>query len=328
MAASPSLVTGAGGFIGRALATALRASGIPVRGVLRTSRQAPVDELVTADLATLEPDNRLMDGIDTVYHLAAKTHDLTDAAGVESEYQRINVEGTRRLLACIHGRAIRRFVFISSVKAVGEGGPGPIDDDAPARPLTAYGRSKLEAEHLVLDHARAHGFEAVVLRFPLVYGVGQRGNLQRMIGSIERGWFPVPPANRNRRSMLHVENAVDALRLAGAHPSAAGQTYTVADARPYETREIYDLIRQALGMSPASWTVPASALRAAAVAGDLARRVVGRRVGFDSDALQKLLGSAWYRGDRITRDLGFVPRRDLPGSIHSLVEDVRGQRHS
>jgi nucleoside-diphosphate-sugar epimerase len=319
-------VTGAGGFVGRALVERLRASGTIVRGLVRTAREGIADDLVAADLTSMPIDERLLEGIDLVYHLAAKTHDLADAAGVEAEYERVNVDGTRRLLACIPEGAVRRVVYVSSVKAVDEGGTDRVDESVEAYPTTPYGRSKLAAERLVWRAAGERGFEPVCLRFPLLYGVGQRGNLQRMIAAIAHHRFPVPPANGNRRSMLHVGNAVDALVLAGLHPAAAGRVYTVTDARPYSTREIYDAIRAALGRRPARWSAPEWSFQMAAGAGDLARRAIGRRVGFDSEALHKLIGSAWYGGTRIFEELGYHPTRDLPATIPLLVNDVRQGR--
>jgi nucleoside-diphosphate-sugar epimerase len=163
----------------------------------------------------------------------------------------------------------------------------------------------------------------VCLRFPLVYGPHQRGNLQRMIRAIERGRFPPPPDNGNRRSMLHVENAVDALVLAGTHPAAAGRVYIVTDERAYSTRQVYDAARVCLGLPPVAWAVPAAALRLIAAGGDLARHLAGRRLGFDTDAFQKLLGTAAYDATRIRRELGYRPTHDLLGTMPMLVGDAR-----
>lgn len=317
------LVTGATGFIGRALVSRLRASGGFVRGVARASSRSDAHELMLADLADLPGDSPALDDIDVVFHLAAKTHDMAEASGVEAHYQRTNVEGTRRLLAAARGRPVKRIVFVSSVKVIDEGNLTPADEDTPLRPVTPYGRTKLEAERMVIEESASGAFEAVCLRFPIVYGPGQRGNLQRMIAAIERGRFPPPPANGNRRSMLHVENAVDALLLAGQHPSAGGRTYIVADAAAYSTRGIYDAIRAALGRPPIRWAVPEWTFRLLAAGGDAVRRIAGRRIGFDSAAFQKLLGSAVYDIGRIQRELGYRPSHDLVGSVRSMVDEQR-----
>jgi len=319
------LVTGATGFVGRSLVSTLMTSGAFVRGLARTPVASAASELVIADLAELPPDSPAFHGIDVVFHLAAKTHDMAATRGVEAEYQRVNVEGTRRVVAAARFHGVRRVVFVSSVKAIDEGNETPASEQTLERPLTPYGRSKLEAERLVREVSTAGAFESACLRFPLVYGPRQRGNLQRMIAAIARGRFPPPPDNGNRRSMLHVANAVDALVLAGSHPAAAGRVYIVTDAEPYSTRAIFDAVRAALGRSPMHWQVPDAGFRMLAITGDLARQVVGRRVGFDSDAYQKLLGTAAYDSTAIQRDLGFWPAHELRSSLPALIEDLRAQ---
>jgi nucleoside-diphosphate-sugar epimerase len=321
-----ALVTGATGFVGRALVARLRADGVSVRGISRTSHaslspsttKARLD-FVVADLSegSLEPN--IVDGVDVIYHLAAKTHDVREGPGAEAEYRRLNVTGTERLHQALRPGSIRRFVLASSVKAVDEGGGEQIEETVVPRPITAYGRSKRAAEELVMRASESLRFEPVCLRFPLVYGPGQRGNLQRMMAAIEAGRFPPPPSNGNRRSLLHLDNAVEALLLAGRHPAAAGQVYFVTDATAYSTRAIYDAIRSALGLRTKAWAVPEPAFRVAALAGDLLRALTRRRVGFDSDALQKLLGSAWYSSAKIERELGYRPERDLFSSMPGLV---------
>ena len=317
------LVTGASGFIGSALMRRLQADGLPVRGIARTPGSWRGAEFVTADLAAGPLPTAVFEGVDTVYHLAAKTHDLHETANIEAEYTRINIDGTRNLLSVAQESHLRRVVFASSVKALDEGGPEPRDETWTPNPASAYGRTKLAAEKLIFELAAARRFEAVCLRFPLVYGAGQRGNLMRMMASIDRGRFPPPPENGNRRSMLHVENAVDALVLAGRHPAAAGQIYFVTDANAYSTRQLYDWMREALGKRPHRGSVPVWMFRMLAAWGDAARTFTGRRMGFDSDTLQKLLGSAWYSSKKIITELGFVPRRDLRSALPELVAAYR-----
>lgn len=317
------LVTGATGFIGSTLVRRLRAAGVRVRGIGHSRPSSPAAEAVTLDLTAGPIAPGVFEGVDTVFHLAAKTHDVTDARDTEAQYTRVNIEGTRHVLEAARAAHVRRVVFVSSVKALDEGGPERRDETWTPHPTTTYGRSKLAAEQLVLSAAVDGGPSGVCLRFPLVYGLGQRGNLSRMIAAIDRGRFPPPPENGNHRSMLHVENAVDAIVLAGTVESAAGQTYFVTDAEAYSTRQVYDWIREELGKPPIDWSVPSGVFRALAAAGDLARSVLGRRIGFDNDAFQKLLGSAWYSPDRIVRELGYAPSRTLRSAMPDLVADYR-----
>lgn len=317
------VVTGVTGFLGRALVAELRASGWFVRGIARHAADTGAHEQVIADLATLPTETTAFLETDVVFHLAAKTHDVTEARGVEREYERTNVEGTRRVVDAARRAAVRRVVFASSVKVIDEGNRHPASEDTPVTPTTPYGRSKLEAERLIRGAGGAGAFEAACLRFPLIYGPGQQGNLQRLISAIERGRFPPPPRNGNARSMLHVGNAVHALLLAATQPLVSERVYLVTDNQPYSTREIYDAVTTALGREPSSFSVPEWVFRCLAWGGDLARALVGRRVGFDSDAFQKLLGSASYDSQRIRTELGYQPRYDLKGSLRSLIEEAR-----
>jgi nucleoside-diphosphate-sugar epimerase len=299
-----------------------------VRGLGRSAARAAAvaDEVVVCDLAAGAPAPGALAGVTTVLHLAARTHALDESPAEEAEYARLNVDGTRRLLDAASAAGVARVVLVSSVKALGEGGPEWIEEDAPPAPTTAYGRSKLAAERLVAERCGGRGIGWCCLRLPIVYGPGQKGNLERMIAAVARRRFPPPPETGRRRSMVHVDNVVDALLLAAGGGAAGGRAYVVADERPYGTREIYDRIRRALGRPPARWSVPAWSLRAAAAGGDLARRVLGRRVGFDSDAYGKLLGNACYRSQRIARELGFRPRRHLDEAMDELVLPHLGRR--
>ncbi len=313
------LVTGATGFVGRRLVSALTADGAFVRGASR-SGGGEAAESVAVDLAELAPTSPICHGIDVIYHLAARTHDMREAAGTEAEYWRINVEGTRRLIDAACRAGVRRFVFVSSVKAIDEGNRRPADETTPENPQTPYGWSKLEAEQIVRAAGSNGRIESVCLRFPLVYGPGQRGNMQRLIAAVRAGRFPPLPGG-NLRSMLHIDNAVAALRLAGSHPAAVGRTYIVTDGRPYETREIVDAIRVALGRRPFRWHIPYAVFQLAAWGGDVARLVLRRRIGFDSAALQKLLGAATYDSSAIARELGYRPARDLIESLTELLAE-------
>ena len=316
----PCLVTGGSGFLGRALVAALGARGHEVR-VLR--RRPGAGGEMAADLSREDPPAAAFAGVHTVFHLAALTH-AEARAGSESDYTALNVEGTRRVLGAALAAGARRFVFVSSVKAMGEGGRGRIAEDVEPRPATPYGRSKLAAERLVL--AAADRLHATVLRLPMVYGPEQEaGNLVRLLAAMARGLFPPPPRAPNRRSMVHRDTAVEALLLAAADARAAGRTYVVTDGTPYSTRELYDWAREALGRRPSTLATPAALLRAAARTGDLAGRLLGRAAPFDSEAFEKLFGSAWYADDRIRRELGFHAERNLRAAMPDLLAGHRAR---
>jgi len=313
------LVTGASGFIGRRLCAALREEGARVRALARRPCAGPWDERVTVDLAAGAVPSSALAGVDTVFHLAGRVHASAGDADDAERHRRANVEGTRALLAAAVAAGAPGIVHFSSVKAMGEGGPACLDEDAPAAPQTDYGRSKREAERLVLEAGARQGLHAVVLRLPLVYGPGARGNLAEMLEAVARGRFPPIADPGNRRSLVHVDDVVAAALLAARRPEATGRVYLVTDGRAYSTRDILEGMWQALGRRAPRWSLPLPLLRALARAGDVAGRVRGRPWRFDSRACRKLTGSAWYSSERIARELGFRPRRDLAAGLAEMA---------
>ena len=211
-------VTGAAGFLGRPLISRLLAEGVPVRCLCRPGAAGGVPPGTQAFEAALWDAGGLASGLrgcGTILHLAGKAHDL--GLPDESEFRHVNVEGTRMLLQAAQQAEVRTFIFVSSVKAMGEGGDLCLDEDAPAVPRSSYGVSKLEAERLVLEMGSKAGMHVTVLRLPLVYGQGLKGNLRAMLDAVKRGTFPPPPRIRNRRSLVSTEDVVNAILLASGN---------------------------------------------------------------------------------------------------------------
>jgi len=319
------LLTGGTGFIGRHLASALLKQGASV-AVL--SRHAPVSDaqnyrIIVGDLtrpATLEG---ICQGIDIVFHLGGFAHAVDQPDGKsEAINRRVTVEGTRAIVDQSLKASVSRFVFFSSVKAMGEGGEVCLDETAVSSPVTSYGKAKREAEKIVLD-ACQRGLPSTVLRLPMVYGSGCKGNLPRMIQAIARGLFPPLPEIGNKRSMVDVRDVVEAALLAANNPAATGKIYVVTDGQTYSTRQMYEWICAEVGRPVPRWTVPLSLIRFAAYAGDMIGRIGGRRFFFDTEALDKLTSSAWYSSDKISRELNYQPAHTLMSSIHEIVAEVR-----
>lgn len=311
------LVTGAAGFIGHRLCRQLQKQGIHVKALLRTPRESgPWQDFTAADISeSLAPD--VMDKIDTVFHLAGKAHALSETRQDEEEYFQINTEGTRRVLEAAQQAGVRRFVFFSSVKAMHEEGPDCLDETFPCRPETPYGKSKLAAERLVL--AGNYVPEPVVLRLSMVYGPAMKGNLPRMIEAVRKGQFPPIPEFGNKRSMVHVEDVIQAALLAATQPEAIGQTYIVTHPQPCSTRQLYEWICEAVNRPVPGWRIPEIALSGLAMMGDAIGRVRRRRFIFDSDALEKLTGSAWYSSKKLETQLGFHPQHSLRESLRAMI---------
>lgn len=294
-----TLVTGAAGFIGRCL---LQPGD---RALVR--RPAGLPNEVIGDL--LEPGSlaRACEGIETVFHCAG----LADALDDSGAQWAINVEGTRNLLEAAGSAGVGRFVFLSSVKAMAEPGDACVDEDWPGEPASAYGRAKRAAEEAVLEASAKYGMHGVNLRLAMVYGRGSRGNLWQWAQVVRKPWFPALPAVNNRRSLVHVQDVVEAARLVAGRPQANGRTYIVADPRPYSTHEIEQAIRAVLGKR-AYWRVPAGLLRAA---GGLHPRFY--------ELADRLMGSACYSPARIERELGWRARVGLEAGLREMLGPIK-----
>ena len=304
--AGPTLVTGASGFLGTHLCAALMAEGDPVRGLVRGASVLPsgVEPFQAADLADRDALRRAVAGVENVVHLAARVHVMRDAtADPLSAFRMVNVEGTRALLEAAASVGVRRFVYISSVKAVGEANETPWTESVTPCPVDPYGVSKLEAETLVRTFAAQRGIAATILRLPLVYGAGMKGNMARLFRQVDRG-FPLPLGGiRNRRSLVYAGNVVFAIR--GALQMPGTETYFVSDGEDLSTPELVQRVGRALSRTARLIPVSEGVLRAAGRAGDLAARFVP--FPLTSSVVARLLGSLTIDNGKLTRLIGPLP---------------------
>lgn len=316
-----AVVTGATGFIGRRLCVRLKEQGYRVRALLRrepdVSSGVVWDEWQLCALGEGALPEDLMDGVDAVFHLAGIAHAFPKGSELDPLYWSVNVEGSEALARAAATTGVRRFVYFSSVKAMADPGERCVDEEWTAEPPEAdlYGRSKLEAERRLAAIADSASMEWCTLRPTLVYGPGVKGNLEKMLRAVARGRFPPLPETGNRRSMVHLEDLIDAALLAAEHPAAAGRTYIVSDGRGYSTRQLFEAMCRATGRRIPSWSLPAALLRGAGRLGDRLGVLLERRLPLDSAAVARLLGSACYRNGRIVRELGFVPRHEATSSV-------------
>lgn len=335
LAERPVLVTGASGFIGRHLVAGLLAHGALVRCLARNARclyagrhgQHGHSDVVTApclgDLTDPESLPAACRGIDTVFHLAGFAHAADDGSrAFAAQHWAVNAQGTFNLLDAAQRAGVRRFVFLSSVKAVADPPAYCVTEDWNAAPTSPYGQAKRAAEERALAIGLSSDMAVVNLRPALVYGPGMSGNLPRLIHAIGRGWFPPLPETGNRRSLVHVEDVVQALLLAAIHPAAVGQTYFLSDGRGYSGAELYRLIRSAFGKTPSGWQIPAGLLSGAARSLDWAHGLLDRsrpQQHKTQTMLNQLLGWACYDNQRIATALGYQPHWDLPRALPNLV---------
>jgi UDP-glucose 4-epimerase len=180
------------------------------------------------------------------------------AADPLAAFREVNVDGTRAVLQAARAAGVARFVFVSSTKAVGEVTERPWTEAEPPRPVDPYGVSKLEGERVVRELAGEAGLHAPILRLPLAYGAGAKGNILRLFEAVDRG-APLPFALvRNRRSLLFAGNFVAAVDAVLTSPAAASETFFASDGDDLSTPDLIRLIGSALGRRPRLLPVPRS----------------------------------------------------------------------
>lgn len=254
------LVTGPSGFVGRHLCTRLLREGVQVVRALRTPCAAlPGAEDVQVGAIDGRTDWRAaLSGVREVVHLAAHVHQLRAQSSQAQRYQAVNVAGTESLARAALDSGVRRFVFVSSVKVHGESTPPDrpfTERDAPA-PQDDYGRSKWQAEQCLRTMCGASAMGVSVLRPPLVYGPGVGANFQALLRLADSPW-PLPFAGlRNLRSLIYVENLVDAIAKVLTARTPGIETYLVSDQHDLSTAELVAGLRQALGRPRRLFGVP------------------------------------------------------------------------
>ena len=262
------LVTGAHGFIGRALCGHLAATGVAHVGAVRTSGpgDAGANMVVVGDFAAADWDE-ILEGVDAIVHLAGRAHVANARAAADpTPYVVANVHVTRRLCDAAARAKVRRIVLASSVKVYGESTTPdrPFRAGDPKAPGDAYALSKAEAERVLWQACAASAFDGVVLRLPLTYGAGVKGNFLTLMDAIAAGRKLPLAGIANRRSLLNVDNAVSAMAAALTAPALAGQTLPIADRESVSTSTLAERIGTALGVPARLFHLPESLLRSGA----------------------------------------------------------------
>ncbi len=299
------LITGATGFIGSALSHCLLEAGSSVRGAVRatartsqraTSESGNLEWVVLHDRSTERETNDALQGVQIMVHLAARVHVMVDnASDPLQEFQRVNANWTERLAARAAAQGVRRFVYLSSVKVNGEQTVVPFTEMDPPKPRDPYGVSKWEAEQALARVSTQTGMETVVVRSPLVYGPGVRGNFLQLLNVLRRG-IPLPLASiRNQRSLVYLGNLVDALARCIHDPRAAGRTYFVSDCEDLSTPELVRRLGAAMGTDVRLWTCPTAFLY-------WMGQVSGNRGMID-----RLVGSLQVNSSKIQTELDWRP---------------------
>lgn len=307
MAEGTILLTGASGFVGPHVVSGLSAAGWRLRLAVRRPLTVPagVETVLTGDLGQPTDWSEALRGVDHVVHMAGLAH---AGPGLdEALYRRINTEATLDLARAAVAAGVRRFVYLSSIKALSGAFDGPpLAEDAPPAPTDVYGRSKLAAE----QGLAALDLDWVALRPVLIYGPGVKANMAALL-KLAKLPLPLPLGGLNApRSLLAVENLTEAIRFALTPACPARQSYVVADPEPISVAGMLAALRSGLGRGPGLLPVPEGWLRFAA-------RLAGREETF-----LKLAGSLVARPARLL-SAGWQPPAETGAALARLARSAR-----
>jgi len=309
------LITGANGFVGRALCTQA-VSNFFIKGVVRSQQSLPSDvKTVLIDTIDGNTDWRdALQGINVIVHLAARVHVMHDHTNDPlQEFRKVNVDGTVNLAKQAALAGVKRFVFISSIKVNGESTPlgQPFQADDLPLPVDAYGLSKYEAENALKQLASETGMEVVIIRPPLVYGVGVKANFYSMMRWLDKG-IPLPlGAIHNQRSLVALDNLVDLIITCIDHPAAANQIFLVSDGEDLSTSELLHHTAIALDKSAKLLPVPVWLLQMAA-------SLLGKRA-----VAQRLCSSLQLDITKTRQLLNWTPLVSVDDALHKTAQYYR-----
>ena len=304
------LVTGASGFVGKSLCAELFQQGHVIVAAVR-SANTQIDDferVIVGSIDSATDWSATLRNMDIVIHLAARVHVMDDSAvDPLAEFRKVNVEGTLNLAKQAAKAGVKRFIFISSVKVNGEQTikNKPFLETNIANPQDAYSVSKYEAEQGLMRIAGETGMEVVIIRPPLVYGVGMKANFASLLRIVKCGLpLPLGSVTNNRRSFVALDNLVDLIITCIHHPNAANQTFLVSDGDDVSTTDLLRKMAVAQGVPSRLLPVPVPLL-------NLCAKLIGKQT-----IAQRLLGNLQVDISHTQKLLNWQP-------IISLEEGLR-----
>ena len=306
------LITGANGFLGRYLCEEAKNLGFAVRAATRVpfSFSEGIENFVIGNIDASTDWTKSLLNCDVVIHLAARVHVMhSNKIDSLNEFRRVNVLGTKQLAKSAAMNGVKRFIYVSSIHVNGlftENNNSFSEKDIP-KPCNDYSISKWEAEIVLKAIAEEANLEIVIIRPPLIYGLGAPGNFDQILRVLKKN-IPLPFVRvKNKRDFIYVKNLVSVLLVCTIHPKAAGQLYLVCDGQAISTANLLEILSKALGNSAKMFGVPLWILR-----------LIGTIVGKSSE-IQKLLDSLQINSSKIRSDLGWIPPYKLQEGLKESV---------
>lgn len=322
------LVTGATGALGPRVVVALHNAGFRIRTL---SLNPPPNNLWPDDVETQTGDvtdtiavRTAMQGVEGIIHLAALLHIPNPPLELYKKYEEINVGGTATVVKAAQHAGVKRLVFFSTIAVYGASGGNILTEESPANPDSFYGRTKLDAERIVLAAKRKDGEPlGTVLRLGAVYGVRVKGNYKRLVNAIARGHFVPIGRGENRRTLIYDRDVARAALLALKHQDAAGRIFNVTDGQFHTLNEIILTIYEALGRKSPWLTLPVGPMRlVVGIVEDIAR-FIGLSPPVSRATIDKFTEDIAVDSHRIRDELGFVPQYDLMAGWKETIQEMR-----
>lgn len=275
-------MTGANGFVGARVVGSLVQQGHQVVACVRSESGASyfssATRVAVGDICSSTSWEGALEGVSTIIHSAAITSVADGSANSMAALKEVNIRGTLHLASRAAAMGVKRLVFLSSIKVNGEISPPgqPFRVEDASRPEGGYAQSKAAAEGGLAEIAAKSGLEVVIVRPPLVYGPGVKGNFAALASLVRLGLpLPLASATENRRSMIALDNLASVLALCATHPAAAGRIFLVKDGDDLSTVEVLSRIARGVGVPLRLFRVPPRVLRRGAALVGL-ERLIGR----------------------------------------------------
>jgi nucleoside-diphosphate-sugar epimerase len=307
-------ITGVSGFIGQNLFNKLLKLNRTVVGTVRNfdylSYNKNFKYISVGDIGPETNWHNALEEVDCIVHCAGKVHSMNKNKNQEI-YRLVNVEGTKRLAEYAVKAGVKRLVFLSSIKVNGEKtdntGKKFSNNNLP-NPQDPYSISKLEAEKILWDISAETDLEVVIVRLPLVYGYGAKGNLKNLMQLVNFG-IPLPFSFiNNRRSLIGIDNLIDLLISCIDHPEAKGKTFLVSDDEDLSTPDLINYIASAMGRSARLFPLPISLLK-----------FLGFCIG-RSNQINRLIGSLQLDIEQTRKTLNWSPQVSAREGIRRMVQ--------
>ena len=322
------LITGATGFIGPHLIKKLTGEGHLCRCLVRNSSQtdflnAAGVELVEGDITRPESLKGIADGMERVLHMATLGH-MSNFSVTESMFEAINVHGTRNIMAEALRAGVGRIVHCSTVAAMGICAEVPATEESVCNPHHPYGRSKLQAEQIVLGMVNDQDLPAVIIRFSMVYGPGDPRDILKLTRMTKKGLFPKVGNRPKLTPLIHVDDAIQGL-LVAADKGDPGEKYLITnqDSLPFD--EIRKILQSALGVTRLPLYVPEWAALSIASLVEKIFPLIGKTPPVARKNIESTLADRVFSIDKAQREIGFNPQVDPVAGLKATVEWYKEQ---